>query len=145
MIEKIKALCVKYREFIVYFIVGCLTTIVAAVARFGFNIIFFKGTLNPSFTQNTILSIVDWVAGVAFAYPTNRRFVFQSKNPNILSEASGFVASRLATLGLDWGLTQILGTLLGINVYITWFIKSVAVFLGNYILSKLLVFKKNEA
>lgn len=144
MIAKIKELCIKYREFIVYFIVGCLTTIVAAVARFGFNLIFFEGTLNPSFTQNTILSIVDWVAGVAFAYPTNRKFVFQSKNPNILSEAGGFVASRLATLGLDWALTQLLGTLLGINVYITWFIKSVAVFLGNYILSKLLVFKKNK-
>lgn len=142
MTEKIKALLIKYREFIVYFIVGCMTTVVAAVARFGFNFIFFDGTLNPSFAQNTVLSIVDWVAGVAFAYPTNRKFVFQSTNPNILSEASGFVASRVATLGLDWALTQILGTLLGINVYITWFIKAVAVFLGNYILSKLLVFKK---
>lgn len=144
MVEKIKALLVKYREFIVYFIVGCMTTVVAAAARFGFNFLFFDGTLNPSFTQNTVLSIVDWVAGVAFAYPTNRKFVFQSKNPNILAEAGGFVASRVATLGLDWALTQILGTLLGINVYITWFIKAVAVFLGNYILSKLFVFKKNK-
>ena len=33
MIEKIKALCVKYREFLVYFIVGCLTTLVAAALR----------------------------------------------------------------------------------------------------------------
>ena len=144
MVEKIKPLLVKYREFIVYFIVGCMTTVVAAAARFGFNFLFFDGTLNPSFTQNTVLSIVDWVAGVAFAYPTNRKFVFQSKNPNILAEAGGFVASRVATLGLDWALTQILGTLLGINVYITWFIKAVAVFLGNYILSKLFVFKKNK-
>ena len=55
MIEKIKALCVKYREFLVYFIVGCLTTLVAAAARFGFNFLFFGGTLHPTFAQNTAL------------------------------------------------------------------------------------------
>lgn len=142
MVDRIKALLVKYREFIVYFIVGCLTTLVAALARFGFNFLFFGGTAHPSFAQNTVLSIVDWVAGVAFAYPTNRRFVFQSKNPNILAEAGGFVASRLATLGMDWAVTQLLGTVLGVNVYVTWFIKSVLVFVGNYVLSKLFVFKK---
>ena len=144
MIEKIKALCVKYREFLVYFIVGCLTTLVAAAARFGCNLLFFGGTLHPTFAQNTALAIVDWVAGVAFAYPTNRKWVFQSKNPNILAEAGGFVASRLATLGMDWAVTQLLGTVLGINVYVTWFIKSVLVFLGNYILSKLFVFRKKK-
>ena len=142
MVDKIKALLIKYREFIVYFIVGCLTTLVAALARFGFNFLFFGGTAHPSFAQNTVLSIVDWVAGVAFTYPTNRRFVFQSKNPNILAEAGGFVASRLATLGMDWAVTQLLGTVLGVNVYVTWFIKSVLVFVGNYVLSKLFVFKK---
>ena len=142
MVDKIKALLIKYREFIVYFIVGCLTTLVAALARFGFNFLFFGGTAHPSFAQNTVLSIVDWVAGVAFAYPTNRRFVFQSKNPNILAEAGGFVASRLATLGMVWAVTQLLGTVLGVNVYVTWFIKSVLVFVGNYVLSKLFVFKK---
>lgn len=142
MVDKIKALLIKYREFIVYFIVGCLTTLVAALARFGFNFLFFGGTAHPSFAQNTVLSIVDWVAGVAFAYPTNRRFVFQSKNPNILAEVGGFVASRLATLGMDWAVTQLLGTVLGVNVYVTWFIKSVLVFVGNYVLSKLFVFKK---
>lgn len=142
MVDKIKALLIKYREFIVYFIVGCLTTLVAALARFGFNFLFFGGTAHPSFAQNTVLSIVDWVAGVAFAYPTNRRFVFQSKNPNILAEAGGFVASRFATLGMDWAVTQLLGTVLGVNVYVTWFIKSVLVFVGNYVLSKLFVFKK---
>ena len=142
MVDKIKALLIKYREFIVYFIVGCLTTLVAALARFGFNFLFFGGTAHPSFAQNTVLSIVAWVAGVAFAYPTNRRFVFQSKNPTILAEAGGFVASRLATLGMDWAVTQLLGTVLGVNVYVTWFIKSVLVFVGNYVLSKLFVFKK---
>lgn len=144
MKDKIIELIKKYREFMVYIVVGCLTTLVAALARFGFNFIFFGGTAYPSFAQNTVLSVVDWVAGVAFAYPTNRKYVFQSKNPNILAEASGFVVSRLATLGMDWGVTQLLGTILGINVYVTWFIKSVLVFVGNYVLSKIFVFKKKK-
>lgn len=144
MKDKIIELIKKYREFMVYIVVGCLTTLVAALARFGFNFIFFGGTAYPSFAQNTVLSVVDWVAGVAFAYPTNRKYVFRSKNPNILAEASGFVVSRLATLGMDWGVTQLLGTILGINVYVTWFIKSVLVFVGNYVLSKIFVFKKKK-
>ena len=45
---------------------------------------------------------------------------------------------------MDWAVTQLLGTVLGINVYVTWFIKSVLVFLGNYILSKLFVFRKKK-
>lgn len=144
MKDKIIELIKKYREFMVYIVVGCLTTLVAALARFGFNFIFFGGTAYPSFAQNTVLSVVDWVAGVAFAYPTNRKYVFRSKNPNILAEASGFVVSRLATLGMDWGVTQLLGTILGINVYVTWFIKSVLVFVGNYVLSKIFVFKNKK-
>ncbi len=144
MAEKIRTYISEHREFVVYFIVGCLTTLVSAAARFGFNQLFFQGTLKPDFLQNTILSAVDWVAGVAFAYPANRRFVFQSRNPRIFSELCGFVGSRLVTLFLDWGLTQLLGTLLGIDVYLTWFVKTVVVFLGNYFLSKFLVFKKRD-
>ena len=79
---------------------------------------------------------------MAFAYPTNRKWVFQSRNPNILSEASGFVASRLATLGIDWAVMQILVNVLGINVFVGTVISAVLVVIGNYVFSKLFVFKK---
>ena len=46
---------------------GARRPLVAAAARFGFNFLFFGGTLHPTFAQNTALAIVDWVAGVAFA------------------------------------------------------------------------------
>ena len=97
MIEKIRALCIKYREIIVYLIVGVLTTIVAWGCKFLFNWIFYGGTALPTVAQNTVLSIVENVSGIAFAYPTNRRWVFQSKNPNILSELLSFIGSRAAT------------------------------------------------
>lgn len=142
MIEKIKALCIRYREIIVYIIVGGLTTVVGWGSKFLWNILFYGGTAFPTSLQNAILSVVEWVAGVAFAYPTNRRWVFQSKNPDILKEASGFVASRLATLGLNFLVMQLLVNLLHVNFYISTIIAGVLVIIGNYVLSKLLVFRK---
>ncbi len=142
MIEKIKALCVKYREILVYLIVGGLTTLVSWTAKFLWNYLFYAGTAYPSSTQNFILSVVDWVAGVAFAYPANRRWVFQSKNPEILKEASGFVLSRLSTLLLNILMMQLLVNVLHINVYVSTVFTPILVIVGNYVFSKLFVFKK---
>ena len=142
MIDKIKALCVKYREILVYLIVGGLTTLVSWTAKFLWNYLFYAGTAYPSSTQNFILSVVDWVAGVAFAYPANRRWVFQSKNPEILKEASGFVLSRLSTLLLNILMMQLLVNVLHINVYVSTVFTAILVIVGNYVFSKLFVFKK---
>ncbi|MBO5544138.1 MAG: GtrA family protein [Oscillospiraceae bacterium] len=142
MIEKIKALCIRYRELIVYIIVGGLTTVVGWGTKFLWNILFYGGTAFPTSLQNAILSVVEWVAGVAFAYPTNHKWVFQSKNPDILKEASGFVASRLATLGLNFLAMQLLVNLLHVNFYVSTIIAGVLVIIGNYVFSKLFVFKK---
>lgn len=141
MIEKIKELCIKHREIIVYLIVGGITTVISWAAKFIWNFAFYEGTAFPTVTQNFILSMVNWIAGVASAYPMNRRWVFQSKNPNILKEATGFVASRVATLGLDILVMQVL-VLIGVNVYIATFISAVLVIVGNYVLSKFFIFKK---
>ena len=144
MIEKIKALCIRYRELIVYIIVGGLTTVVGWGTKFLWNILFYGGTAFPTSLQNAILSVVEWVAGVAFAYPTNRKWVFQSKNPDILKEASGFVASRLATLGLNFLAMQLLVNLLHVNFYVSTIIAGILVIIGNYVFSKLFVFKKKS-
>ena len=142
--EKIKSLCVKYRELIVYVIVGGLTTLVSWAAKFAWNFIFYGGTAYPTELQAVILSTVEWVAGVAFAYPTNRRFVFQSKDPEIFKECIKFVLSRVSTYLLREGLNVLL-TWLGVNVYVTTIVAAVAVVIANYVISKLLVFRKKEA
>ena len=141
VIEKIKALLIKHREIIVYLIVGGITTVISWAAKFIWNFAFYDGTAFPTVTQNFILSMVNWIAGVAAAYPMNRRFVFQSKNPDILKEAGGFVMSRVATLILDIVMMQVL-VLLGMNVYIATVIVAVLVIVGNYVFSKFLVFNK---
>lgn len=142
--EKIKSLCVKYRELIVYVIVGGLTTLVSWAVKFAWNFIFYGGTAYPTELQAVILSTVEWVAGVAFAYPTNRRFVFQSKDPEIFKECIKFVLSRVSTYLLSVGLNVLL-TWLGVNVYVTTIVAAVAVVIANYVISKFLVFRKKEA
>lgn len=140
MIEKGKALYKKYEEIIVYLIVGVLTTIVSWVAKFGANALLFHNTMYPTFFENAVLSTVNWVTGVIFAYFTNRRFVFKSRKP-MKEEAPKFVLSRVATLVLDLVVMQVL-TALGVNLVIATVISAVLVVVGNYVFSKLFVFNK---
>ena len=144
MIEKIKALCVKYREILVYVIVGGMTTLVSWGCKFLWGAIFYPGVTIPTVAQNTVLVIVENVAGILFAYFPNRRWVFQSKDPNILREFTGFVGSRLGTWGLSYVLNLLLTNVLHINYRVTTIIVGVVVVIGNYVISKFLVFRKKK-
>ena len=139
MIEKIKALYAKYEEIIVYLIVGVLTTIVSWGAKFLVNAVFFDNTMYPTHFENTVLSIVNWTAGVIFAYFANRRFVFKSHEP-MQKEIPKFVLSRVFTLILDIAVMQVL-TALSVNLIIATGISAVLVIVGNYVFSKLFVFR----
>ncbi len=140
--EKIKELCVKHREILVYLIVGVMTTVFAWAIRFLWNIVFYAGTAHPLPIQTTILTIVEFIAGVSFAYPTNRKWVFRSTNPNILKEAAGFVSARLTTLAIQMLLNLVIINLLHVNFYVATVVIGIIVVILNYVFSKLLVFRK---
>jgi putative flippase GtrA len=89
--------------------------------------------------------VVENVSGIAFAYPTNRKWVFQSKNPNILSELISFVGSRAATWILGWLLNMLLVNVLHVSVFVSTVVVGIVVIIGNYVFSKLLVFRKKNA
>ena len=143
--EKIKELCVKHREILVYLIVGVMTTVFAWAVRFLWNIVFYAGTAHPLPLQTTILTIVEFIAGVSFAYPTNRKWVFRSTNPNILKEAAGFVSARLTTLVIQMLLNLVIINLLHVNFYVATVVIGIIVVILNYVFSKLLVFRKKSA
>ena len=140
--ERIRALFEKHREIIVYLIVGVLTTVFAWAIRFLWNIVFYDGTAHPLPVQTTILTIVEFIAGVSFAYPTNRKWVFRSTNPNILKEAAGFVSARLTTLGIQMLLNLVIINVLHVNFYVATVVIGIIVVILNYVFSKLLVFRK---
>ena len=142
MIAKLKLLYRKYEEIIVYLIVGVLTTIVAWTAKFAANAVLFGNTMHPDHFQNGVLSIINWVAGVIFAYFTNRRFVFKSKK-TMTKEAPRFVLSRVSTLILDVVVMQIF-TVLNVNLVVGSVVSAVLVTIANYVFSKLFVFNKQD-
>ena len=137
--EKLRALLRKYRELIAYVIVGGLTTLVSMALYYGSTWTFLDGN-DP--LQVQIANVISWVGAVAFAYVTNRVFVFRSRNTAIFREMLSFVSSRVQTLLLDMGFMWLLVTAIGIDHRIAKLASMVLVTVGNYIISKLLVFKK---
>lgn len=144
MMDKIKELWKKYEEIIAYLIVGGMTTVVSWAAKFIANYFLFGNTMYPTSFQNGVLSIINWTAGVIFAYFTNRKFVFKSKEP-MLKEIPKFVLSRVFTLILDVVVMQVLNVWLKVDLIIATVISAVLVIVGNYVFSKLFVFNdKNK-
>lgn len=141
----IKSLYLKYKEIIMYLIMGVLTTVVNW-ATYAIMVRVFTDSV-------TISNIVAWVAGVLFAYVTNKIFVFESYSwtPKfIIKELSLFVSARLIT-----GVIEIVGvpalvacglnqSILGTKGMLAKVLISVIVVILNYVFSKLLIFKDKK-
>lgn len=141
--EKIKKIINKVftKEIILYVIFGVLTTVVSLLTYY-ICVGTFLNAENP--VQLQIANIIAWVVSVAFAYITNRKFVFESKNQNKISEATKFVTSRIATLLMDMFIMFLGVTILKLNDKIIKLISQVVVIVANYAFSKIFVFKKNK-
>ena len=139
--KEIKKLYLKYKEIINYLIFGILTTIVSLLTYY----LLVLTILNPNNPiELQIANIISWITCVTFAYITNRKYVFNSKDKNITKEIIKFYSSRLTTLFLDMILMYIFVTKLQFNDKIIKIIAQILIIILNYILSKLLVFKKNK-
>lgn len=122
-----------------YLIVGFLTTMISLIVYY----ICVSTFLNPQkATELQIANIISWIISVLFAYFTNRVFVFKSKEKNILKEGTSFISSRILTLLLDMLCMFVIVTILHFNDKIGKIFSQVLVIIGNYIISKLFVFKK---
>lgn len=139
MVDKIKALCVKYEEIIAYLIVGVLNTLVSWAAWFLCAYTFLDAEI---VWQNVLLSVISWVVGVVFGYVMNRKYVFKSKDPKIMKEFLQFSGGRVSTWALDAVMMVLLVNVMHINEGFSKIFVSVLVMIGNYLISKLFVFKK---
>lgn len=136
-----KKLYYKYKEIINYLIFGFLTTLISLISYYLLTLTIF----NPNVSiQLQVTNIISWCVGVLFAYFTNRTFVFNSKNQNKLKEFITFTGARVSTLILDMVIMFVFVTILKSNDKIFKLISQILVILGNYVLSKLIVFKKNH-
>ncbi len=131
----------KHKELFNYLIFGFLTTVISLAVYYALTFTI----LNPKNTiELQIANIISWIAGFLFAYFTNRKFVFESKTENISKEFFKFFLSRIFTLILDMLIMFVFVTCLKLNDKVFKIVSQVLVIVGNYILSKFIVFKKNN-
>ena len=121
-------------EVINYLFIGGCTTIISILSY-----ALFAKVCDLDLVVSNVLS---WIIAVLFAYFTNRVIVFNSKNKNYFKEFISFTGSRVITLVLDTLLMILFVKTLNINDMIAKVIVQVVVIIGNYLISKLLVFKK---
>lgn len=122
------------KEIVLYIIFGVLTTLVNIISYLLFAKIFG--------INNLLSNIMAWGFSIVFAYITNRIYVFESKNENILYEFSLFVMGR--------GLSGIVDSILFYTFVVWWMLDDVIskiviniiVIILNYVFSKWIIFKE---
>jgi len=126
------------REMIVYVIFGILTTIIG----FGSYALFIYLGFNVA-ASNTLSHIL----AILFAYVTNKIWVFKVRDYSvrkIVPEFLKFVSSRLLAYIIDTALLVLLVDVLLYDPLLSKAGTSVVVVILNYIMSKIIVFRKKK-
>ncbi len=141
------------KETITYIIFGVLTTLVNLLVFKGFDVL-FKGR------YYLLTNTIAWMAAVAFAYITNKLFVFESKSWSfdiIKKEIPSFLGARIASYFVEqaglWFFIELLHfdekvfdfIIVKLSGKITAkLIIGVVVVIINYVLSKFIIFSKKN-
>ncbi len=144
MLSRIKTIFKTYREQILYLIFGALTTAVDFAVTFLLYHFWLDNADLPPIALHAVDTLA-WAAAVAFAFVTNRIWVFESTKKGFLpvaKELLGFAGARVFTLLLQEAAMALFVTWLGGNKYVFRILIAVAVVVLNYVFSKLLVFRK---
>lgn len=134
----------KYEEKWLYVLFGGLTTVVSMITK----IIPFAIIPGKPFWENTVVVIFSWICAVTFAFFTNKKYVFKKEThgkEEFRKVFVSFYASRLATLLIEWLIFLVCCDLMKMNENIITLASQVIIFVGNYVLSKLFVFRKKDS
>lgn len=135
--KKLINLMEKYREILVYLVFGVLTTVV--------NYIIYLPCYNLLQISAAVSNVIAWAIAVAFAFVTNKPFVFQSHDwsaKTVVPELIKFLGTRIGSGTVETLSLLITVDILGLNGNLWKLITSVMVVILNYLGSKLLVFRK---
>ena len=153
MMDKVRGLLrdrEKMRELILYGVFGALTTAVNYGTFLLLHAAFGLSGIDPAEPRHKLLlsaaTVAAWIVSVAFAFFTNRKYVFQSDataKSDLAREALLFLSARVGSLLLfDVALLYATVYLLHIDERIAKLLMNVLVVIFNYAASKLIIFKK---
>lgn len=139
MFSKIRELAYKHMDIVSYLFFGVLTTAV--------NYVVYLPLLNWAGFSAALSNGIAWVVSVAFAYLTNKPFVFKSHDwsaKTVLPELAKFVGCRAGSGLAETAIIFLTVDIADLNGNIMKLITSVLVVVLNYVASKLLVFRRKE-
>lgn len=129
---------VKYRELISYGFWGVMTTLV------NYAVYFISRKLFGA--ENYLAcNLIAWTLAVVFAFVVNKIFVFESRSWErklVLREAWQFLSARIFSGVLDMAIMWFFVDVLGFSDVIIKIISNIIVIVLNYVLSKLIIFRK---
>lgn len=137
MLDWIKKIWNKNVDVLMYLIFGALTTAV--------NYLVYLPLYNVANCSAAFSNAVAWIFAVAFAFLTNKPFVFKSHDwslRTLMPELTKFIGCRIGSGLLETVLIFILVDVFLLNGNVVKLILSIMVVVLNYIASKLLVFRK---
>ena len=129
----------KYKEMLLYLFFGGLSFIVSIATYALFNV-----GMN---INELIANVLSWIITVMFAFLTNRVWVFQSPTNGVaefVKQMFVFYSGRVITLVVEEVILLVFITWLGFNSMLVKVVAQVIVILLNYVISKLVVFRKKE-
>jgi len=121
------------RELFLYVVFGAMTFFVNLISYF-----FFESVLGVNYL---ISNVIAWFLSVLFAYITNRKWVFESRSPDILKEMSLFFGGRIFSGVVDTALMYLFIDVMVLDNAFSKIVVQIIVIVLNYIFSKLIIFK----
>jgi putative flippase GtrA len=135
MITKVKELMKKYRQFLLYCIVGASNTLITWVVSY----ILTSGLVGWSATA---ASIPAYALGIINGYIWSTRTVFKAKGT--VSNLTKFVLVNVLMIGLNFLLVWLFENQFGIKGFVSQVLATPFTFIGNYVLNKFWTFAKKK-
>lgn len=129
----------KFWEFFWYVFFGVVGTVI--------NILIFYLLSQRCSVPYLVANFIAWIFSVAFAFVTNKIWVFKSESwafPLWLRECIQFTIARIGTCIFDMGYMFLAISILHFDETISKIVANVIVVFLNYVLSKLWIFKNKK-
>lgn len=137
----LKALFEKYKQFILFCIVGALNTLVAFLV---YTLLAFFSGVDEKSSLLLIFNIIGDMAGGVNSYLLNRFWVFQKNETTTKESLPKFIVTFCLYLGISTGLFKLCQWLLPINKYLIKIIILPITTVINYLMNKLWAFKASS-
>jgi len=144
-LKKLSNIYKKHQQAMKYIIFGGLTTLVNIIVYLLFARIIFKNFAD--YIRVNLSNSLALVLSIAFAYITNKLYVFKSTNKNkkeLIQEIGKFIGCRVFTAIIDIVLLEVTVVIMHWHEILMKILVNILVIVLNFIFSKIIVFKNKE-